>query len=521
MNTFAIHSLFSAAAGLATVFASFVSGVIVANLLGVHGAGMVAFTIWIAAMLAPIIDGGTALSVGRFPAELRGQDNPVAAHALSGVLARRLLLYQALGVTALAAIYLISTDAPRVSRELAGGDFAAGIPVIVLFTVAALASLQSFALFGTAHLRSSHRFHTLATLASIGMIAQIGAVYAGAHFYGVPGALAGYAAGQLCLAAATLSLIWRAGEVSPSLSKEVWRFGRFSWAANVCNTFVWSRIEILFLQVFWSYREVGWFSVALALSGLASQGPLLLTGAFLPMLARKHGLDDRVGLQSAFTRGTRLLAMLALPTCLGMAALVPGLVTLLYGPAFEPAVPAAMIIVTAAAFTITTVIGSHLVNALGRSDFIFFSSLGGALLSVIAGFLLIPTFGLVGAAVSRAIVQLAMVAVGLWFITTRLGFSFPFGPFVRIGLASLAAALAAFLTVSATSHLPGLIAAIAVAICVYVLCLRLFGATHADDISLARRLSAPLPKPLARLADILLSFIHPGSRPPLIITPTR
>lgn len=190
MNTFAIHSLFSAAAGLATVFASFVSGVIVANLLGVHGAGMVAFTIWIAAMLAPIIDGGTALSVGRFPAELRGQDNPVAAHALSGVLARRLLLYQALGVTALAAIYLISTDAPLISRELAGGDSAAGIPVIVLFTVAALASLQSFALFGTAHLRSSHRFHTLATLASIGMITQIGAVYAGAHFYGVPGALA-------------------------------------------------------------------------------------------------------------------------------------------------------------------------------------------------------------------------------------------------------------------------------------------------------------------------------------------
>jgi O-antigen/teichoic acid export membrane protein len=521
VRSFASNSLFSAAAGLATVFASFVSGVIVANLLGVHGAGMVAFAIWIAAMLVPIIDGGTTLSVGRFPAELRGQDNNAAADTLPAVLARRLLLYHVLGATALAALYLIGTDAPLISKELSGRDFTAGISLIVVLVVAALTSLQSFALFSTAHLRSSQRFHTLATLACASMIAQIGAVYAGAHFYGVVGALAGYIAGQVCLAAATLSLIWRSGKVSPSLTSEVWRYGRFSWAANVCNTFVWSRIEILFLQVFWSYREVGWFSVALALSGLASQGPLLLTGAFLPMLARKHGQNDRAGLQNAFTKGTRLLATLALPTCLGMAAVVPSLVPLLYGPEFEPAVPAAMIIVTAAAFTITTVIGSHLVNALGRSDFIFFSSLSGALLSAIFGFLLIPVFGLVGAAISRAIVQLAMVAVGLWFIATRLGFSFPLGAFLRILLASLAAAGAAFVTVDAIGHLPGLFAAIAVAAFTYVLCLRLFGATHADDIALARRLCAPLPQPIARMADIALSFIHPGSIRPLIITTTR
>ncbi|WP_426230665.1 polysaccharide biosynthesis C-terminal domain-containing protein [Pararhizobium sp. DWP3-4] len=521
MGQFARQSLYSAASGLATVFASFTSGVIIANLLGVHGAGMVAFAVWIAAMLAPIIDGGTALSVGRFPAELRGQDNNAAAHALPAVLARRLLLYHLFGVTALAAFCSIGTDVTLVSEAVSGDDIGSRIPLTVVLVVAALTSLQSFALFGTSHLRSAQSFRTLATLACVSMFLQIGAVYIGAHFNGVVGALAGYAVGQVCFAAAALSLIFRSGKVSPALTSEVWRYGRFSWAANVCNTFVWSRIEILFLQVFWSYREVGWFSVALALSGLASQGPLLLTGAFLPMLARKHGQDDKAGLQSAFTKGTRLLATIALPTCLGMAAVVPGLVTLLYGPEFEPAVPAAMIIVTAAAFTITTVIGSHLVNALGRSDFIFFSSLSGALLSTIFGFLLIPDFGLVGAAISRAIVQLAMVAIGLWFITAQLGFSFPFGAFLRILLASLAAAGAAFVTIGAIGHPAGLFAAIAVAAFTYVLCLRLFGATNADDIALVRRLSAPLPQPFARMVGIILSFIHPGSLSPTIITTTR
>jgi O-antigen/teichoic acid export membrane protein len=301
----------------------------------------------------------------------------------------------------------------------------------------------------------------------------------------------------------------------------VGHYGRYAWAANVCNTFVWSRIEILFLQVFWTFQEVGWFSVALALSALASQGPLLLTGAFMPMLARKHGKDDKAGLQSAFTVGTRLLAMIALPACLGMAAIAPGLVSLLYGAEFEPAVPASMIIMVAAAFTITTVIGSHLVNALGRSDFIFFSSLAGVALSTFFGLLLIPAFGLLCAALSRAVVQLAMIALGMWFITRKLGFSFPFGSFLRILLASLVAAAAAFATLAVSGQATGLLAAVAVAALIYVLCLRLLGAAHAEDIVLARRLTASLPRPLAHLGNILLSFINPASGGSRIIPTMR
>ncbi|MBP1862034.1 lipopolysaccharide biosynthesis protein [Rhizobium herbae] len=521
MTGFAKHSLYSAVAGLSTVLASFVSGVIIANSLGVDGAGVVAFSVWIALVITPIIDGGTALCVGRFPADLKGQNDNTAARALPGMLARRLVLYNFLGVAALAVFYLVSTDAAFGSAHPFFGDLTADIPVNMAIIVAMLTSLQSFAMFGTAYLRGSQHFVTLAALTSVSMVAQIGCVYVGVRFYGGPGAITGYAVGQICIAFATLCLLWRHGTIPPTLIREVRRYGRFSWAANVCNTFVWSRIEILFLQAFWSYREVGLFSVALALSGLASQGPLLLTGAFLPMLAKKHGQEDRAGLQSVFASGTRVLAMLAFPACFGMAAVVPVLVGLLYGSSFEPAIPAAMIIVTAAAFTITTVIGTHLVNALARSDFIFVSSLVGAVLSAAVGFLLIPSFGLVGAAVSRALIQLVMIGLGLWFITTRLRFSYPFRPLLRILLAALVAALAAFLTVTAMSNLHGLIAAVFLAALVYLVCLRLFGAMHADDISFARRLSASLPKPFGRATDILLSFIHPTSGRSLRFTTPR
>ncbi|WP_165932945.1 polysaccharide biosynthesis C-terminal domain-containing protein [Rhizobium sp. BK251] len=495
------------------VFANFVCGVIVANLLGVDGAGVVAFVLWIALVVAPVIDGGTALSVSRFPANLRGQADSHAAEVLPGVLARRLLLYNSLALIALASLYLNFSDPALRSMALMLGDLNSGLPLYVVITGLVLALFQSLATFGTAYLRGSQQFTALGVLTFISMIASIVSVSVGIRLYGTLGAIAGYAAGQLCLVCATLPVLWRRGVISPELGREVRRYARFAWAANVCSTFVWSRIEILFLQIFWNFREVGLFNTALALAALASQGPLLLTGAFPPMLSEKQGRNDRAGLQFAFASGTRILAMIAFPSCLGMAAVAPTLIRLLYGAEFEDAAPAAMVVMTAAALTITTVIGTHLVTAFGRSDFIFISSLTGAVLSVTIGLLLVPPLGLIGAAAARALVQLVMIGLGLWFITYQLGFTYPFRSLLGILAAALVAALAAFLAAALVRGPAGLLGAACLNVLVYVAGLRFLGAAHPDDILLARRLSSALPPPLAKTTNALLSIICPVRAP--------
>jgi len=490
------------------MLASFISGIVVANLLGVEGTGMVVFAVWIALVAAPVVDGGTALSVGRFQAVLKGQQDMAAAHALPGLLARRLLLYNGLGVSLFAALYLMGETS--VLRLPSAEDPAAGIPPLLAMGVASLTLLQSLALFGTAYLRGSRRFVVLAALGLVSMGVQIAAVYAGIRLAGVVGAIAGYGLGQVLLSVVTLRLLWRSGIVQPSLLREVRRYGRFAWAANVCNTFVWSRIEIFFLQFFWTYREVGLFSVALALAALASQGPLLLTSAFLPMLSEKHGQGDRAGLQRAFSGGTRLLAILAFPACFGLVSIVPVLVGILYGYSFEPAVPATMVIAAAAAFSTSAVIGTHLVNALARSDFIFFSSLAGAVMSVLLGLLLIPDNGLIGAAAARAMTQLAMTGLGLWFITRRLNFSYPSGYLLRILAATLAASVCAYFATTLIGSIAGLFAAVAAFIPIYVAGLRLFRAVHPEDAEMMRGLSRSLPRPFARLIHYLLLFVRPS-----------
>jgi O-antigen/teichoic acid export membrane protein len=511
--------MYSAVSGLAMVFSAFISGVIAANLLGVEGTGLVAFAVWLALIATQIVDGGTGLSVGRFTADLKGQQNETAANALSGRLVRQLLAYNIIAVAIVVGFYL---TAPGLSagflRQLFGGAAGGGAMTLMLFVII-LVLAQSFAAFGTAHFRGTQDFAALAGLSCVSMIAQIVFVYLGARYFGATGAIGGYVAGQVFLAGAAAKLLAKRGPISHDLARETRQYARYSWGANLCNTFVWSRIEILFLQSFWGYREVGLFSVALALSSIASQGPLLLTGAFLPMLAEKHGQKDRQGLQLAFESGTRFLALAAFPACFGMAAIVPALVALLYGPSFAPSAPAATIVATAAAFSVTTVIGTHLVNALARSDVIFFSSIVGAILSVIGGFLLIPHYGLLGAAISRTVTQLAMIAIGLWFITSRLHFSYPFAALFRILCAALVASLSAFLIVNLVAGFEGVIVAVAGAALVYVLCLRLFGAVDPQDIALAHRLTAGLSPRAGGIANLLLSFVDPASASGRIATP--
>ena len=128
LKRFALHSLFSAIAGLATAFASFASGVVIANLLGVDGAGIVAFVVWIALVAAPIIDGGTALSVGRFPADLKGQADEHAAETLPRALARRLALYNVLALIALVGANLMIAETASSSPISRLEHLDAGLP---------------------------------------------------------------------------------------------------------------------------------------------------------------------------------------------------------------------------------------------------------------------------------------------------------------------------------------------------------------------------------------------------------
>jgi O-antigen/teichoic acid export membrane protein len=513
VSRFVKNSILGALAGSSIMLGTFLSAVIAARVLGVSGSGATAYAVWLVLMIATIVDLGMSPAIVRYMSELRGRQDDDVAERLAGRLLRVLAVPVFIAAGAiLASVFLVGdfgrTWLPVTSEPASGLGFEVLGSLMAMYVAA-----QAFASYNYAYLRGNQDFHTIAKLTVASVALQIAFVGAGSLTFGTIGAVAGYAAGQILPAVALFRLLRRSGPLDITLQKRVGRYARYAWAANVANAFVWSRIEVFFLERYWGNEAVAMFTVALVLTSLAAQGPVLLTTGVLSFLAEKHGRSDVNAMKEAFETGTRLLATLTFPACLGVAAIMPALLPLIYGNAFAPAIPAAIILAGAATIGATSVVATNLVQAVERSDFIFFSSLFGALVAIFAGFLLVPHFGVMGAAVARATIQATMVVVGLCFVARHLGYSLPLSSLARLFLAASVAASIAAASVLTFGGPFSLLIAIPVAILAYIIGLRLTCALPSSDLARLAELVPALPQPLANFASHILHFVnHPCGR---------
>jgi O-antigen/teichoic acid export membrane protein len=251
--------------------------------------------------------------------------------------------------------------------------------------------LQALTGFTFGHLRGIQRFDRLALLTVVFLVCQFGGVALGAVYSGATGAIAGYCAGSAVPAALSLRHAKPAGAPCPELGARVRRYAVYAWAGALSGTFVWSRAELFFLERSTGSAAVGLFTVAVTLANLASQGPMLLTAGLLPYFAANFGKGAVGEMRTAYATATRVLAFLVLPSCFGLAALLPIALPLVYGHDFADAVPAATVLVLAAGVGATASAGTTLVMAMDRSDFVFVSGLISGVLAITAGLTVIPS----------------------------------------------------------------------------------------------------------------------------------
>jgi O-antigen/teichoic acid export membrane protein len=270
---------------------------------------------------------------------------------------------------------------------------------------------------------------------------------------------------------------------------------------------VWSRIEIFFLQNAKGAEAVGLFSASLTLSNLAAQGPILLTAGLLPYFAASFGRGALDKMRETYATATRVLAFVVLPACFGLAAIMPEALPLIYGKAFTAAVPAAIILLVSAGVAAMSTVGSNLIFAAGRSDFIFASGVAAAVLSVVGGLTLVQSFGLMGAVCMRAGVQLVAAALGCWFVIRRLDCPIPFRDLGRIVIAAALCGAAARCTLLLPMRAASLPAAIVIGGAAYLLFSRLLRVLPPKDVARLRLLSCALPVRLHGIVDWLLRLV--------------
>lgn len=501
------NSMFGVLAGASTTLGNFAAGLLVARLSGIEAFGTVAFMIWLANLTVTVAVAGIPFTIGRYLPELTASGEAKQGENLVGYLFRPFVVFVAIP-TAAYLLYGLWLKLDTASFENGGGHSTLLSSVaIVLIGVNVMG--QALAEYVRGYLRGTQQFDRLAKITIVAVVFQLAIIALAGHFFGADGAFFGYLVGNGLPAIWLWKINLGRAKISAELKGRIVRYAGFRWASDLLAFILWSRIELLFLQIWWGNEAVGLFAISLTLANLATQGPLMLTWGLLPRFSEQFGNRQHDRMQEAFGTATRIMGFMVLPACFGLAAVMPQALTLLYGHAASAAAPAAMVIVCAAAIPATATIAANLVWAMDRSDIDLYTGSVGAILTIIAGVTFVPIFGLMGAACIRAVVSVVVIWMGCWFITRRLHIQIPFARLSRLLAAAICCAISAKGVLLLIPALYGLPLAIGVGALVYVFAVGWFRALPPADIAKLGMITAHLPPPASQLFSLAARAMAP------------
>lgn len=480
------NTLLGFSSGAAVALAGFIGNAIAARLLGPDKLGILAYVVFCVTIASMIAGLGIGVVQQRFIPNLRAEGRVDEADGLIGVTTRLSMVAAVVGGLLLFG-YLYWPG-----RTALEGPAKASVHVIIAvaliwFICWRMAEVYQF------YLRGEQRFGELARLATASALIKLAVIALGAWLFGIPGALAGYLAGNLLPAARIFRLFRFKPSIDRTRRREVTRFAAASWATAVLGALVFGRTEILFLEHYSGLGAVGFFAAAATVAEMAVQLPPLLLSALLPRFSEQHGLGAHDDMRRLYRTMTALIAMLIVPLCLGLAAIAPVLVPLLFGNEFADAAPVASVLLVAAAISSLGVTTLYLLQSMGKAGFLLMSNGAGLIGTVALGFLLVPQFGLMGAAWSRAIVQVTVVLIETWYVTRRLGISPPYRALGAITLASVAQGAVAYFVCAGLGAAWSLAVAVPAAVAVYLVAVRVLAVVSLVDAQLPDRLVARMP----------------------------
>jgi O-antigen/teichoic acid export membrane protein len=294
-----------------------------------------------------------------------------------------------------------------------------------------------------------------------------------------------YFATEASLTLITWLMLWRLlprGDESHFSLRTLFRFS-VPMSLNRVLLYSNNQTEVVFLGFLAPTSAIGIFSVARRLSVLVGSALMTsITILFNPLVADLHHADRTGELDTVFKTATRWMVTLAIPVSL-VFMLFPGYTMKAFGPDFRVGATALVILAFGQLVNVGTGTTSNLQAMAGYAKLTLLNSLLFLSLSIVFDLILIPPFGLVGAAVANSSSVIVVNLVRLWQIHRNLGL-IPYDRSIwRPLVAAIPASLVAKLVIPRTIHVHGpgglLIRAVVVGV-VYLIALVALGIEPID-----------------------------------------
>lgn len=179
--------------------------------------------------------------------------------------------------------------------------------------------------------------------------------------------------------------------------------------------FLNSRADDLLIGYFLGAVPLGYYSIAYRIMGVMQQLLVQTTQQIaLPMFSRLQADLDRF--RQAFYTATQMTSLIAFPVFLGVAALAPHLIPLLFGPQWLPSVPVLQVLCLAGVFQAVSFFKSSVFIALGKPSWSLWLSLLTVVLNLI-GFSIAVRWGIVAVAAAFVIRGYLVFPIGQWAVS--------------------------------------------------------------------------------------------------------
>jgi O-antigen/teichoic acid export membrane protein len=242
-----------------------------------------------------------------------------------------------------------------------------------------------------------------------------------------------------------------------------------------------AQVDTVSLSAFRDEAEVGWYGAATTVTFSLAMFSQAYRMSVYPLMAR-YALQSPAKLSRLYKRSTRYLGMLILPMVAGIILLSPQIVSLVFGPKFQPTTKVLQILIPSSVLAFLNVPNSRMMLIYNRQVWSSLFLMCSVTTNVLLNLVLAPSWGASGAAVARLCSSALYFLLNYLYVARFLAWSNLLWLLSRPVLATLIMAVVVW-SVRAWS-LP---ASIGVGMVTYAGALWLVGGILPDDIALVRQ----------------------------------
>lgn len=190
---------------------------------------------------------------------------------------------------------------------------------------------------------------------------------------------------------------------SKDAMKRMWKKSKHYIVSSLMVT-LFAQTDRIMIKLMLGDTQTGYYSSAVACSGITSFVFAALIDSFRPSIFEAKKLGD-TGFEKNMTRLYSVIIYLSLAQCLAITLFAPLLIKILYGSAYAPASPALRIIVWYTTFAYLGSVRNIWILAENKQKYLWILNLSGALMNIALNAILIPVWGINGAAFASLVTQ--------------------------------------------------------------------------------------------------------------------